>query len=224
MKLFFHKGMPFVTYAILLVNVTVFLMMLIRYQSTTSVEALINFGAKSNGHILLKSEWWRLLTPTFVHIGIEHLLFNCLSLYFIGQELEKLMGHVRFLLLFLIASFGGNLFSFAFNDNISAGASTGIFGLFVAYIVLAIMYPQLSMLKQRAINFSLLILLNFMTSLFSQGIDNWGHFGGAVFGGIATANLGIGSPLDSSLTRTQKGLLIILGIGLTLILLAIRLF
>ncbi|MGF3066078.1 rhomboid family intramembrane serine protease [Facklamia sp. P12955] len=194
-------ALPFVTYSLVAINLMVFIYMLIRFQTTTSLEALIKTGAKSNELILYGGEWWRLITPSFIHIGFEHLLFNNLSLYFIGQDLEKILGHGRFLIIYLLASFGGNVFSFAFNDNVSAGASTGIFGLFLAYIVLAKMYPNMIVLRQRAINFSLLIILNVITGFSSQGIDQWGHFGGAVYGGMTTLVLGLGHRLHASVDK-----------------------
>ncbi|MCR8968735.1 rhomboid family intramembrane serine protease [Facklamia sp. 7083-14-GEN3] len=203
--------LPFVTYTLVTLNLIVFIYMLIRFQTTTSLEALIKTGAKSNELILYGGEWWRLITPTFIHIGFEHLLFNNLSLYFIGQDLEKILGHGRFLIIYLLASFGGNVFSFAFNDNVSAGASTGIFGLFLAYIVLAKMYPNMTVLRQRAINFSLLIILNVITGFSSQGIDQWGHFGGAVYGGMTTLVLGLDKRLQSSVNKSTR-LWIFLGI------------
>lgn len=196
--------LPLITYIILAINLGVYAYMLLRFQTTTSVEALLSTGAKSNELIVLNNEWWRLITPAFIHIGFEHLLFNNLSIYYIGQDLEKILGHWRFLWVFLLASLGGNLFSFAFNENISAGASTGIFGLFVAYIALSIMYPRFQDLKQRALNFSILIILNIGTSLFSSGIDNWGHFGGAVFGALATLSVGLPIRVKSQISNSKR--------------------
>ncbi|MGX7108253.1 rhomboid family intramembrane serine protease [Facklamia miroungae] len=207
-------ALPFITYILVAANLSVFIYMLVKFQTTTSLEALLKTGAKSNELILFHGEWWRLITPTFIHIGLEHLLFNNLSLYFIGQDLEKILGHGRFLLLFLLASFGGNVFSFAFNNNVSAGASTGIFGLFLAYIVLAKMYPNLTVLRQRAINFSLLILMNVITGFTSQGIDQWGHFGGAVYGGMTTFVLGLDRRV---ITRYDKKTRLAVFIGMILL-------
>lgn len=191
MEAFKRSSAPFVTYFLVAINVLVFIYMLMTFKTTTSIEALIETGAKSNPHIVYRGEWYRLITAAFIHIGFEHLLFNNLSIYFIGQDLERLMGHLRLFGLFIIASIGGNLFSFAFSEAISAGASTGIFGLFVAYIILAKMYPQSYGLKKRAMNFSVLILLNIVTGLMGSGLDNWGHIGGAVFGGLATLVIGL---------------------------------
>lgn len=195
---------PWVTYSLVAVNVGICLYMLLRYQTTQSVGALIDMGAKSNLHIVYGGEWWRLITAAFLHIGFEHLLFNNLTIYFIGIDLEKLMGSGRFLMLFLIASIGGNLFSFALNTNVSAGASTGIFGLFVAYIILSRMYPSSYGLQQRAASFSILIILNIISGIFGSNIDNWGHIGGAVFGGLITLVLGLGKRYRTDIENSKR--------------------
>lgn len=209
---------PWVTYSIVALNVGIYLFMMIRYQTTESVGALIEMGAKSNLHIVFGQEWWRLITAAFLHIGFEHLLFNNLTIYFIGIDLEKLMGSVRFLVLFIIASIGGNLFSFALNTNVSAGASTGIFGLFVAYIILSRMYPSSYGLQQRASSFSILILLNIISGIFGSNIDNWGHIGGAVFGGLITLVIGLDKRYQTDFEKSKR-----LSAGLGLIVLAVLL-
>lgn len=171
--------------------VIVYLLMLVSFGSTERIDALLTYGAKSNELINGYGQWWRLITASFVHIGIQHLILNMISLYFLGLELEKIMGAWRYSLLFLVACLGGNLFSYAFNDSISAGASTGIFGLFASYLVLAKMYPRSTGLQMRAYNYSVLIVLNVINGLLSPGIDNWGHIGGAIYGAAICLILGL---------------------------------
>src|SRR5699024_3526907 len=102
---------------------------------------LIYFGAKSNPAIVA-GEWWRLITPMFLHIGFTHILFNGLIVYFLGSQLEMIIGHFRYFLLYLLSGILGNAASFAFNFSISAGASTAVFGLFASTIVLGKLYPN----------------------------------------------------------------------------------
>lgn len=54
---------------------------------------------------------WRLVTPIFVHIGVEHFLFNMLALYFMGKMAEQIFGTLRFLGLYLLAGVMGNAFT-----------------------------------------------------------------------------------------------------------------
>lgn len=185
----YHK--PYWTYIFLGICVGVYSYMILRYQSTTNNFALIETGAKFSPLIVIENEWWRLITSAFIHIGFTHLLFNGLSIYFIGSEVEHVLGHSRFFIMYLVSALGGNLFSFALNsDVISAGASTAIFGMYACYLALAYMNPQSHLLGARAKTFSILLLISFVNSFGSQGIDNWGHFGGVIFGLLITLVIG----------------------------------
>ncbi len=121
---------PVVTYALLAVNVFIFLLMTL-LGGSQQISILVAFGAKVNS-LILAGQWWRLVTPPmFLHIGFEHLILNMVTLYFIGSQLELILGHGRFLLVYFISGIMGNIASFAFNPNaLSAGASTALFGLF----------------------------------------------------------------------------------------------
>ncbi|XJS11544.1 rhomboid family intramembrane serine protease [Aerococcaceae bacterium WGS1372] len=201
---------PFMTYIFLALNVAVYVYMVLRYNTTTNSMVLLEVGANFTPAVVLSNEWWRLITAAFIHIGFSHLLMNCLTLYFLGVELEILHGHWVFAIIYLVSAIGGNLFSFAFNINISAGASTAIFGMFASYLVLSYMNPESQLLKQRANTFTILLVLNFLNGIFSTDVDNWGHFGGAMFGAIIT--YGIGRSTQSS-SKIKRALLVFLLLG-----------
>ncbi|GAE88104.1 rhomboid family protein [Acetivibrio straminisolvens JCM 21531] len=63
---------------------------------------LIDFGAKENALIMM-GEYWRFLTPVFLHNGITHLAVNSYSLYILGTTVERLMGRGRFLFIYIMA-------------------------------------------------------------------------------------------------------------------------
>lgn len=184
---------PIITYILLSLNIAVFIWMLFTFGTTESSEALVSAGANFRPFIVAFNEWWRLLTAGFIHIGFEHIIMNMVSLYFVGIELEKILGRGRYLLVYLISILGGNIISFglASEGSLSAGASTGIFGLFAAYIVLGRLYPQSSYLRQRGQTFMTLFAINVLMNVFSGTIDNWGHLGGALMGALMTASLGV---------------------------------
>src|SRR5699024_3633976 len=101
---------------------------------TTNYEVLIRFGAKVNG-LINKGEWWRFLTPIFIHIGLVHLLFNSFALYIFGPTAEWLFGWLYLFLFYLLTGVGGNIVSYIFDPrSISAGASGAIYGLFGMYV------------------------------------------------------------------------------------------
>ncbi|MGY3750902.1 rhomboid family intramembrane serine protease [Vagococcus acidifermentans] len=190
LKRFLNK--PLLTYAFLIIQVAVYLMMEVyglrfgQLGGSTSISVLMKFGAMSPLSIVFQHEYWRFVTPIFVHIGLTHLLLNSVSLYFVGRILEDVLGHVRFFLVYMLSGILGNVISFGFGRNfqsVSAGASTAIFGMFVAFIVLGRIYPYNPVLRHMSSTMSMLIILNLVMNLFSSGVDILGHLGG-VIGGI----------------------------------------
>jgi len=169
-----------VTYALLAATSIMFIIQSI-FGGSTSIFSLVTFGAKVN-EFIITGQWWRLITPIFLHIGIAHFAFNALILYFLGIQLEKIFGHFRFFLLYLFSGVLGNTFSFAFNTSISAGASTALFGMFVSTIVLSKLFPNRPGIYALSRNFLILIILNIVFGLFSTGVDNMGHLGGLIGG------------------------------------------
>lgn len=175
-----------VTYALLMVIGLAYVGMLWKFGTTQDAEALYLSGANFTPAIVLDHEWWRLLSAGFLHIGFQHLVLNGLSLYYLGADLERMLGSWRFLIVYLTAVIGGNLVSFAMNpEALSAGASTGIYGLFISFIVLSQLLPESYYLQQLARSYALLIVLNIFSFVFTSGTDHWGHLGGALYGGAA---------------------------------------
>lgn len=204
-----NKTKPYVTYLFLSLNLIIFILTFLRFGTTQSSQALLTMGANFRPYVILNQEWWRLVSATFIHIGLQHLLFNMLTLYFMGPELESILGHLKFGFLYMGAGIGGNLTSFAFSNAISAGASTALFGMFASFVVLAIIHPKSHYLWQRSRTFLILIILNLVNGLFTAGIDNWGHIGGLVFGGLLTYIIGSKAPSSVPWYRRLLGLIFI---------------
>ena len=187
-RFFYPAG---VTNTILLICVLVFVatqLLQNPYPFTTIDNNLVARGGKIATYMVLNGEWYRLVTALFLHGDLMHLAMNGLTIYYIGHELEPLLGHWRFTILYLVAGIGGNLVSFAFMQPnvISIGASGAGFGLFGCYLVLAYLYPNQSGLRQRAMTFGTLVVINAVMSFTSPDIDSWAHGGGLVFGGLIT--------------------------------------
>lgn len=208
----FHYGKPIFTYLILLVNLLIFLW--VEWQgSSTDPETLIRFGAKWSPAILA-GEYWRLITPMFLHIGIVHLLMNSLALYYLGNLVEKIYGSGRFILLYLFAGFTGTVASFIFSPTISAGASGAIFGCFGALLYFGLHHRNLF---YRTLGNDVIIVLafNLFIGFVFPMIDNYGHIGGLVGGFLAAMMLNLPSKkrrLDRTLGIVLA--LILVGIGL----------
>lgn len=175
------QGKPLVTTGLLVVMGLIYLLQLLTnllfFQDLPAA-----LGMKIN-QAILDGQYWRLITPMFLHGSILHLGFNLYALFILGRRLEQFFGSFRFSLLFLVAGITGNLFSFIFTPANSLGSSTAIFGLLAAEGVFIYQHRQLfgdrSQVALRQI--IQVAVINFLIGL-SPGIDNWGHLGGLIGG------------------------------------------
>lgn len=182
---------PVVTYILMGICIAVYLtQMASEFLLGSDLPALL--GMKIN-QAILRGEVWRFLTPMFLHGSIVHIAFNMYALYIFGPSLEARFGRGRFLLLFLISGFVGNVFSFIFSAAASLGSSTAIFGLLGAEMVFSYRNRELlgSGARRVLINVLTVAGINLIIGL-SPGIDNWGHIGGLVGGSLFTW---LGGPL-----------------------------
>jgi membrane associated rhomboid family serine protease len=129
-------------------------------------------------------EWWRLLTYSAVHGGAMHLLMNGIALMALGPFLERALGPVRFLLLWLLGALGGGVAAVLAGPNPTVGASGALCALLAAAVVFIWLNrrhlgPRASSDALRRLSTG--ILLTALIS-FSPGISWAGHLGGAVAG------------------------------------------
>ncbi|MFP4368992.1 MAG: rhomboid family intramembrane serine protease [Candidatus Kapaibacterium sp.] len=148
----------------------------------------------------LNNEYWRLLTNTFLHIGIVHLAVNMYALYFIGKYLEPLIGYARFISAYLLSGIGASFASLLFQDNVvSAGASGAIFGMYGLF--LALLSTKLIDSKTKTAFLSsigIFIAYNLFYGFTQNGIDNAAHVGGLITGAL------IGYAFIPGLTEEKK--------------------
>ena len=132
---------PHFTYVFLGINIAVFVLMTLA-GGTTNDSTLIAFGVKSN-ELINQGQYWRFLTPVFIHIGILHLFFNSYALWMVGPQVEKLYGGARFVLLYVLTGIAGVAGSYWHRpEGLSAGASGAIFGLFGVLLVFGLRYRR----------------------------------------------------------------------------------
>jgi len=148
----------------------------------TGEDWLLYYGVKFRLFILA-GQWWRLVTPIFLHLDLTHFMINMFSLYALTPQIERFFGPRRTLSFYLISGVGGVGLSLAFSDNPSAGASGAIFGVVGAlgtFIYLHQKYlGQLG--RQQLMRIAAITLMNLALGL-SPGIDNWAHMGGLASG------------------------------------------
>jgi rhomboid protease GluP len=128
---------------------------------------------------------WRLITPVFLHGSIGHIFFNMYALFSIGGLLEQHFGRTRFLLLYFLGAFSGNVLSYLFTQGYSVGASTAVFGLIAAEAIFFYQNRELfgSHARQAIGNAVFIIAINLFLGL-APNIDTWGHIGGLIGGAI----------------------------------------
>lgn len=179
---------PVVTYVLLGLTVFVFLGQL-GTQLLLGRDYALLLGAKVNSAIA-QGQWWRLVTPIFLHAGLLHIGFNMYALYVIGPEVEGPLGHARFLFLYMHAGVAGVLLSLVMSAKPSVGASGAIFGLVAAQAVYLYRHRDAfgELGRRRFMNIVMVMLINLAIGASAAQIDNWGHLGGLLGGaGVAWA-------------------------------------
>jgi membrane associated rhomboid family serine protease len=151
------------------------------------------------GFDLVQRDGWRLLSATFVHFGLLHLLLNMYMLYAAGSSVERLWGHWRYVVIYFFSAWGGSCVAVAYNPGgldrgvpvpLFAGASGALCGVLAAEAVWVLLNGRFlprEVLRQARTNMVSNGLLIVLISLFA-GVSGLGHLGGAV-AGAATALL-----------------------------------
>lgn len=187
----FHEEesfIPYFTNIFLAINLIIFVLMVLAgldlfpnpVEGSTDRRVLIAFGAKVNT-LIQEGEVWRLITSTFIHIGILHLFFNLYALRSLGSLAEEMFGHRNYFLIYLLAGLGGSIASYIFSSAISAGASGAIFGILGALVYFSYKRPKLWK-SGLGMNLIMVLFVNIGFGLSQPGIDNFAHLGGLLTG------------------------------------------
>jgi membrane associated rhomboid family serine protease len=141
------------------------------------------------GQEVARGQWYRLLTSAFTApgasfsgLGVIDIAFNMYALYIVGPELERLLGHVRYLALYLLSAVGGAvLYYYLQPDGLAAGASGAVFGLFGAWFVVS----RRLRLDSRGI--VVLVGINLVFGFVVPNIAWQDHLGGLATGALVAA-------------------------------------
>lgn len=178
-----QQEIPWASGTLVAINVIVFLI------CTFSGNVLYNKGELDVTSVLAGKQYGRILWATFLHAGIQHLFNNMVILFFLGAMIEKVTGHIQFLMLYFLSGVGGNLCSLLakmirMDASASVGASGAIFGLdgvLLAWILL----DRQSMPDVTLKRVILMIALSLYSGFTAQNIDNAAHVGGLITGFLA---------------------------------------
>jgi membrane associated rhomboid family serine protease len=125
------------------------------------------------------SEPWRFITAVFAHLSLLHIASNMFSLFVLGSQLERLMGHWRFAVLYFLSGIGGGVAVMLLAPATpTAGASGAIFGLLGAFFIIA------RRLGGNVTQIIGLIVLNLAIGFIIPGIAWQAHVGGLVVGAL----------------------------------------
>lgn len=205
------------TIAFLVVNIFIYLMMSLTGGADGPV--LVAYGAKVNSLIREAGEWWRFVTPVFLHVSVPgfgpmHLLVNMYSLFVLGPYVEKLYGSAKFVFFWIATGIAGvaasyfassyemhegflGSFLFRGGDGPSAGASGALFGLVGVLFVFGIKFRhELPEEFKRAFGVGMLptILMNLFIGFAIPMIDNAAHLGGLLAGMVLALFVGYKRP------------------------------
>lgn len=192
------------TYFLLAINILVFLWMTLSGVSPRDPrpDQLLHFGA-NNVTLVLSGQWYRLLTATFVHIGILHIATNMWCLWNLGLLGEPLLGPFGLVAVYVLTGVAGNLLSNGWDllfasqmqllVGVGAGASGAVFGIAGILIVLLsnrklpIPWTELKRLRTSVVRFAGINLLIGASTIIPQlgsfvRIDNSAHLGGFLCG------------------------------------------
>lgn len=209
-------GFPIVTYSLLALTVIFYILQQV-LERMYGFDLLFGLLGKIIVFILA-GQFWRLFTPALLHSSLIHLMFNMYALSILGRQIEPFYGKWRFLLLYLIGAFGGNVLSFVLSSFNSLGASTAIFALLAAEVVFIWQNRQVFGKQSQGIlmNLAFVLLLNLFIGISpGSNTDNWGHLGGLMAGFFFAFMAGpllefrrqdAGVRLTDSRTKQQVGL------------------
>ncbi|WP_225034798.1 rhomboid family intramembrane serine protease [Winogradskyella sp. SM1960] len=172
------------TAILLLLNIIVFLIMTFNGLNIVSPtpRELLEIGGNRRFEVM-NGEYWRLFSSLFIHGGLLHLFMNLIGLGLGSSLLEKALGSLKLIIIYIGCGTLASLASIYWHENtVSVGASGAIFGLYgliLAFTVFKI-YPD----YMRGMTWMLLGLYAGVSLLFGflGGIDNAAHFGGLISG------------------------------------------
>lgn len=171
-----------VTSAILAINLAVQLLVMFRGDQLIYNGAFYVWPGDPFGLV----EPWRYFTSMWLHGGWQHLLFNCFSILVFAPPLERLLGHVKYTLLYVLSGIVGNLataivMSVMSESMISVGASGAVYGVFGSFLYFAVVRKGLLDAASTKTIYTILVI-GVIYSVIMQGINLWAHLGGALGG------------------------------------------
>ena len=175
-----------ITTCLIAINIIMLVIMEI-YGSSLDSYTLLKFGAMFTIPDF-QPEWWRYITAIGLHAGWTHMLFNSFSLLIFAPPLERMLGKWRYVVCYIASGVAGNIISGLFQKDyvISVGASGAIYGIYAAYVYLAIFRKDI-MDESSGKTIKIIIGIGIIHSLIVPNINLWAHLGGFIGGFVTIA-------------------------------------
>ena len=179
------KKTAYINILLIAINVLYFIFLEMTGSSENSL-FMIQHGAMYEPLVTENGEYYRLLTSIFMHFGINHIVNNMLMLFILGDNMERALGHIKYLFFYLICGVGANIASMTVNVMnkelvVSAGASGAIFGVIGGLLyAVAVNHGRLEDLSTRQL--VVVILCSLYFGFTSGGVDNVAHIAGLLIG------------------------------------------
>ncbi|AKG74005.1 rhomboid family intramembrane serine protease [Salinicoccus halodurans] len=167
------------TYLLISINLIIFLFNFIAVRFFDSY--LLTNGMALSHFNVVSGDFYRLLTSSFLHVTVDHFLFNIFALYILGKFTESLYGKFHLFIAYCLTGILSSLFSLMFViEGISLGASGAVYGLLGIIIVHLLVHGRINakLLIQIA---SIFIVISIFSQLFAN-INHYAHIGGLLFG------------------------------------------
>lgn len=177
------REQPLVNHGIFLINVLVFTF------CTLSGEVLYNYGRLSLDETL-GGQWYRIFTSMFLHGSMSHLIGNMITLFYLGNIVEKELGHMKYFILYFVSGIAGAFASLwmqsvelALGENVvgSIGASGAIFGM-LGGLLWILIRNRGKLAEMSFVRVLFFICYTLYGGLMSENVDNAAHFGGLAAG------------------------------------------
>ncbi len=176
------------TYGIIALNALVYVLSIFLSGDIADINlnTLVDMGALYGPLVVLKGEWWRLLSAMFLHGGMTHILMNMFSLYLIGRGMELYFSRTAYITIYLFSGLAGGVASLYIHpESVGIGASGAIFGVFGALGGFFLAHrDRIATERGREIlkDFAVIIGLNLFLGLSVASIDMSAHVGGLLTG------------------------------------------
>jgi len=172
---------PIVTWTIIGANILVYLITVAQGFGINSPGGKLFNNWDLYGPAVAAGDWWRLITAAFLHANIAHIALNLLAVGWLGAPVERYVGHLRYLGIYIVSGLAGSAGALVVTPNAhTVGASGAVFGILGALLIIE--YQQTGRVTGQAFS---LIMINLVFSFTFSGISVGGHIGGLI-GGIAS--------------------------------------